>query len=830
MLKLNNIFPNNNSTQTDQPTLLEQKLYNNDIPFDEFLNDPEVILTVKNMDPNTKKYLTKDKIIQLIKYITREPKNDDILKSRKYPYIAYEILSSDNEYIKNEIRSQFNEKYEDIFVIDCIEENKTLTQSLTMSIKNVIQKFDISSYIEKDELKINDENNNYNNIINICNENIENKEKKINLKEIKHESIQETNNINNENENFQKILSKDDKNINYIINDRILDKDKIIQNKDNIENNIYIDLLLNFVMNEKSELNNVLSGYFFEVMIVLLYSFPYEILKYLYTKRRHALKKIVFHSKNGSLSELSIHLLKIETITKFHKYCQKGLNQLFPQIVDYRNDIIKELINSINIEGDDIEEILKLILNLADNDNIIKILMSEGYLSPHFFDILNIDLFAGENKDNFNIKYSRYCLFLNFISLLIKILDKKKIRYPYKETFDLRILKKNAKDLDFNDNMILSLYKILKNNFKQKDSHNLGYLNTLILELIKNMFYFMKNGLCLFDYILEKTDFCKKSFQFFFEYQKSDIYNNAYLTFFKKYLYKADYFTSVTKTFFEEMKIHELLISYVEKNSNKNRKVKKGIYPFAIDLIYKIQTYSGLNIFNEEDIINYLIEHLGDFNFVANNKDYKYYIKINTSKTLNNILSNNSKWCSIFDDIVKLEIIKYYKFLYDGKLTPKKGNKKDAHNKNNDYDDDLIDFFINLYKDKRNNNNHNNDKKDKNKYNYKKFNDVNYWKIKNELPENIKNKIEINSNNKINQEISEEDELLNIAMKSDSNLNKKNIEYKIEKKSINEMNKMINKVPDISYNEIDNNYLFYIYFFMIMYCLSILIYCLYFNY
>ena len=278
------------------------------------------------------------------------------------------------------------------------------------------------------------------------------------------------------------------------------------------------------------------------------------------------------------------------------------------------------------------------------------------------------------------------------------------------------------------------------------------------------------------------------------------------------------------------MKIHELLISYVEKNSNKNRKVKKGIYPFAIDLIYKIQTYSGLNIFNEEDIINYLIEHLGDFNFVANNKDYKYYIKINTSKTLNNILSNNSKWCSIFDDIVKLEIIKYYKFLYDGKLTPKKGNKKDAHNKNNDYDDDLIDFFINLYKDKRNNNNHNNDKKDKNKYNYKKFNDVNYWKIKNELPENIKNKIEINSNNKINQEISEEDELLNIAMKSDSNLNKKNIEYKIEKKSINEMNKMINKAPDISYNEIDNNYLFYIYFFMIMYCLSILIYCLYFNY
>ena len=67
-------------------------------------------------------------------------------------------------------------------------------------------------------------------------------------------------------------------------------------------------------------------------------------------------------------------------------------------------------------------------------------------------------------------------------------------------------------------------------------------------------------------------------------------------------------------------------------------------------------------------------------------------------------------------------------------------------------------------------------------------------------------------------------------MKSDSNLNKKNIEYKIEKKSINEMNKVINKVPDISYNEIDNNYLFYIYFFMIMYCLSILIYCLYFNY
>ena len=57
----------------------------------------------------------------------------------KYPYIAYEILSSDNKYIKNEIRSQFNEKYEDIFVIDYFKDNKTLTQSLIISIKSMIQ-------------------------------------------------------------------------------------------------------------------------------------------------------------------------------------------------------------------------------------------------------------------------------------------------------------------------------------------------------------------------------------------------------------------------------------------------------------------------------------------------------------------------------------------------------------------------------------------------------------------------------------------------------------------------------------------------------------------
>ena len=66
-------------------------------------------------------------------------------------------------------------------------------------------------------------------------------------------------------------------------------------------------------MNDKVELNYVLSGYFTDVMLSLIDKYPSQMLKYLYTMRKDAIKKIVYHSNQKALSLLCQKLLNIES-------------------------------------------------------------------------------------------------------------------------------------------------------------------------------------------------------------------------------------------------------------------------------------------------------------------------------------------------------------------------------------------------------------------------------------------------------------------------------------------------------------------------------------
>ena len=69
-------------------------------------------------------------------------------------------------------------------------------------------------------------------------------------------------------------------------------------------------------MTDKPELNYVLAGYFANVIITLLNAYPYKIIKYLYTQRKDALKKILFHSNQKAFAILSSKLLNIESYMK----------------------------------------------------------------------------------------------------------------------------------------------------------------------------------------------------------------------------------------------------------------------------------------------------------------------------------------------------------------------------------------------------------------------------------------------------------------------------------------------------------------------------------
>ena len=125
-LDINNIL---SSFQMIRPeTELEKKLKDQNLPLEEYLQEEDAIQCFKDMKPNTKKYFNKDKIKQLIKYITEEPKEDDYQKGHKYPYISCMLLLSAPEKIQDMIvlpEEDFNEKYKN----EIIENSEDIKRS-----------------------------------------------------------------------------------------------------------------------------------------------------------------------------------------------------------------------------------------------------------------------------------------------------------------------------------------------------------------------------------------------------------------------------------------------------------------------------------------------------------------------------------------------------------------------------------------------------------------------------------------------------------------------------------------------------------------------------
>ena len=659
----------------------------------------------------------------------------------------------------------------------------------------------------------------------------------------------------------------------------------------NSENNEYFDLLLNFVMTDKPELNYVLSGYFANVIITLLNTYPYKIIKYLYTKRRDALKKILFHSNQKAFAILSSKLLNIESYMKPSSEQNNEINEFVTENIPYRNELIKEIFNSINLdglnpnppssekkeenfqknEGFDIEAIFSLISGLIDENNLIaKELMYNNHLCPHLFDILDTDLYSEvENKENFdenkfNMRYNIYGLFIDLTSKFINIVNSAYISYIPMD-FNFQNLLKPKTDLQFNDNIIISFGKILQNNFLAKKPvftvekmsnikyEGLGSLNLKIFDLVKNMFFFMRVLPKQFDLLLIRNNFCERSVEYFFKYQWNNIYQNKFVDFFNLYLNYEYKHEELTQFYFNHLKLQDLLMNFIEEKpqDNKNNsmtqkmkfefkngnKIKSGIYPHVIDLIYKINAHSGIDIFSQDEIKKFKIINLGEFEFSKDEKSNKLLKLLAIKDKLKEIFSKDEKWISIFKSKI-LPVLKQY----EGQLCPKKPFEDDYSDIKNDFGSNnlLLQQMLNVIKrsnplkrtslpisrnDKNSSNNSNlsKDKKDKfsirekllskgyksrhifdddddgdkeekiSEVNYKKnnneeeldekdkmFNDSNYWETKNELPEKVKKEVDKKTNiifnynpitgeNEKNNEISEEDELLSIAMGLEQN-------------------------------------------------------------
>ena len=494
---------------------------------------------------------------------------------------------------------------------------------------------------------------------------------------------------------------------------------------ENKPNNEYLDLLLNFVMNDKPELNYILSGYFANVMITLINNYPSQILKYLYTQRKDALKKIINHSNQKAFAILSLKILNLESyiINNNAEGNIMTIKNIIEPNIDYRNELIKEMIKSVNLEGYigedgqvnhdvDIEAKFALVIDIInENKEIASYLINNNEFYSHIFDIIDTELYKnGNNSDkdiedsNFNNKYFIYELFIDLITKLLKTgCSGNIITYPTEPL--VNFINKEKNEISFSENLIKALGKIINNNFLPKRNliieknsslayEGLGMLNIKIMEFIQEMFNFMKEISIQFDNIIIRNNFWPKSIDYFFKYQWNNIYHNHFVEFFNIYLLNEEKHKLLTEYLFNNLKFHELLINYLnqEKEKEKIQKQKlkfsfksgnstnSGIYPHIIDLIYKIQSIRGLAIFTAEEKINLKIKNYGEFEFSKDEKSNKLIKKINTSENINTILKDSKEWNDTTNEIV-LPLIKKY----EEQLCKKEENQKeDSDNESED--------------------------------------------------------------------------------------------------------------------------------------------------
>ena len=549
---------------------LEEKLQKDDCKLEDLLDEPNIVFDLKTGNNKLFKFFNRDNIKKLIRYITIEAENDDQIIGHKYPFIANDILSADiplisdyfvlndNEY-KEKNKSLNNEKED--------EPKEEVDNTLNIIENNI--KIDENENLAKENEKVFDINDG-------------NEDKKKENEEKKNDTIE--NNKNNEN-------------------------NKKKANENNFE---LIDDLLNFVMNDNKELNDVLSSYFSNVMIKLIDKYTARIIKYLYLQRKDALEKIIEHSNQKSISNLTVKLLKIKSLELSNEEKNKEV-----EIANFRNKLIQNFFKTITIENTnyDVDVKCSLLTELIEENTILALFIDLPDIYNYLFELLSFEI---NSNDTYEVT-NAYSSILNFLISILKQIELNKISLP--DNFDI-----NRKN--FSDSLILTLPKIIINFNERKNSiliegqfdqpyKSLGIINQIILELFINIMNYLQNLCQQFDNILIRNNFIKKSLDFFFNYQWNNIYHITFVKFLKLYLNNEKKHETLTKYLFEEIKLNEMFEHFLKEKTifsfNSKNHIKNGIYPHIIEIMYKINAILGNKIF-EEDPTSKRKE--GEFEFV----------------------------------------------------------------------------------------------------------------------------------------------------------------------------------------------------------------------
>ena len=765
----------NKISDVNQETELEKKLEDINLPLTEYLNHPDAIQCFQDMKKNAVKYFNRDKIKQLIKYITTLPKKDDHNNGYKYPFIASEMLRTANERIKDMIifsEEDYNNKYNIINDIKKEEGNSEQKSEVDNKLK---EKSENNEEVQKrnENLKEKEANHEGENKIDNKDEEKDKKNNKNDIIEIKENDTKDKNgNLKKEeNKKEQKEVKKPRK--------CIIDK-----------HNDILDLLLDFVTKKKTVLNDVLCGYFHKVLSALMDNYSIDIFLYLFFVRKDVLEQMVMLSYKNSISTILIQILNIRDIfLKVRKNYStnpemvdiKFLKNKKVSLEEYRMNLLEKIITSIDLDGlkdcngeylkdVDVENIFYIFLELIKTDFVEELFWNKKVF-PHIFKILEKNVYFKYEPSTYFQKSQK--IYNYFVILLGKILyysissyQERGKYYPefdYEDLFD-RISKKE--NLDLEDFLIIYIPKILSTNFVPYYKENtLGIHIIYLMDLVIALFKYFGEKPNLYDFIILQSGFLEKSITYFFKYQLNNIYHSKFVKLFTLYLEKADVHPLLTDYFFVKRNFPLMLSYYITKKyfreENKNQfynkcKYKSGkeilscVNIYVIDLIYKIQAACGVKILEEKDKKQLGISNYGFFEFLKDDKSPKEREPFKLPTYIKFYLSQDMEWKNLIEKIIIPKIKKF-----EGKLLCTKPIKPRP----------VINVVpVNNKQNESKNNIPPKDKKSEIKIKIDEYDDINYWKMENSISEDIKKNVNLNINKKNKDDIEDEDELLNIAI------------------------------------------------------------------
>ena len=472
-------------------------------------------------------------------------------------------------------------------------------------------------------------------------------EKKIIIKDDKNEKENKDNNIIQEKEENNNIIKEE------------IQKEKI---KDICHNEL-LDTLLDFVMTDKSQLNDVLSGYFSNVLIPLMDKYPSKLFLYLYIIRKDALRQIVLRSYQKSLSMVSLKLLKVETYLNLllndvkkdpTKYSKDDLIQNVEKCCVYRDELVGEVILAITLDGYkdekgniikdvDLDSLFSLLTELINEKTILTYIVYNSKIYNHILNILSEKVFVkGENNKN---KQNIYVLFIQFLTKIFESMNKIKEGFDFEKDLNDKIdffsILNEKESGNFIKKFIVVICKIILYNYVDISSINeigekrkkLGIHIIYIMDLMIEVFNNFKNVPLIFDMISVNGEFIGKSIDYFFKYQLNNIYQNKFNKFMKLYLDNESKHNLITEYLFTKIKFHETLIDYICQEEDKKQelilsKEKENSIPDKKEESNKNSNNTDINTnINENKIINNDVNDIKENKNEKNIKKNRYYYK-----------------------------------------------------------------------------------------------------------------------------------------------------------------------------------------------------------